>query len=587
MHCGRCVRLARESFGDVASGFDDNDPGAGGVSQQRTSVLDLYSALDRIGEESEMSQRERAFFIGGLVVLTAARIVAAAVLPLADDEAYYWTWSRHLAWGYPDHPPMIAAIIRLTTSLVGHTPLGVRLGSIVFALGTSLVLYDLGRQMFGPLPGLVAALTFQVIPLFALGAGFASPDGPMGFFWILTLWYLWRALHQDRMRDWTATGVALGLGIASKLPAIILGLSIGGFLLASPQGRARLGHAKFYALIAACALTIAPVVWWLVVHRDVVLLRAHQSQPWVRLPHPVLSALAFFGAQFLYYGPMTFPLLLAALRDSLHRARADERFALLSWGTLPLLGLTWAGSLSGLPKPHWVAPSYIVALIPAAALWVAKDPWGTRWRIPLAAFGINALVIGTAFLALFSATSPAAVAVRGWDEVATRLTDLLEQTPATPGVFVLTTEYQTASQLAFHLQERYLVTTIYQDTAFAARTDPRELTDWNAVFVNNLAGGTATAIQPLFKRVEPLPPIEVRIKGQVVQRLLVSRGYGFRGFTTSNEGRGGSTTDPAMRTGWQMLGFTGLDRATWETTLMAIRPGNPRKEAVEDVLARR
>ena len=32
----------------------------------------------------------------------------AAYTPLTFDEAYYWTWSKHLAGGYYDHPPMVA-----------------------------------------------------------------------------------------------------------------------------------------------------------------------------------------------------------------------------------------------------------------------------------------------------------------------------------------------------------------------------------------------------------------------------------------------------------------------------------------------
>ncbi len=460
----------------------------------------------------------------------------AATLPLADDEAYYWTWSRHLAWGYPDHPPMIAGVIRLTTAVAGSTPLGVRLGSIVFALGTSGLLYALGARMFGSATGLLAALAFQVVPVFALGAIFTAPDGPLGFFWILTLWFLWRALRQTRTLDWIAAGVALGLAVISKLPALLLWVSVVGVLLSSADGRKWFRRPGLYAMSAAFMITILPVAWWIATHWGLVLLRAHQSQPWVMLGNPALNLLAFFGMQFVYYGPLTFPLLVAALFATLRGDRRhDQRFVLLAWGALPLVLLTWVWSLSGLPKPHWPAPGYLVALVPAAALWVDADFWRTRRHLMQSALGINVLVIAAAFLLAFSVPSPAAIAVRGWNEVATKLTALIEQTPASPGVFVLTPEYQTASQIDFQLQERVLITTIYQDTAFAARTDPNTLTDWNAVFVHNVAAGPEFSIQQLFRRVEALPPIEVRMQGQVVQRLHVYRGYGFRGFATSTQ----------------------------------------------------
>ncbi len=481
-----------------------------------------------------MSSRQRALLFGGLVILTVARIAMAATLPLADDEAYYWTWSRHLAWGYPDHPPMIAGVIRLTTAVAGSTPLGVRLGSIVFALGTSALLYALGARLFGPATGLLAAVAFQVVPVFALGAILTSPDGPLGFFWILTLWFVWRALHQKGPLEWIAAGVALGLAVISKLPALILWVSIVGVLLSSADGRKWFRRPDLYAMVAAFMITILPAAWWIATHWGLVLLRAHQAQPWVMLGTPALNFLAFFGMQFVYYGPLTFPLLIASLFAILRgNRRHDERFVVLAWGALPLILLTLIGSFSGLPKPHWLAPGYLIALVAAAALGVDADFWRARRRLMLSALASNVLVIAVAFFLAYSVPSPAAVAVRGWDEVATKLTTLIEQTPASPGVFVLTPEYQTASQIAFQLQERVLITTVYQDTAFAARTDSNALTGWNAVFVNNVAAGPVVSIQQLFRRVEALPPIEVRMQGQVVQRLQVYRGYGFRGFATS------------------------------------------------------
>ncbi|MFN5154505.1 MAG: glycosyl transferase, partial [Gemmatimonadota bacterium] len=48
---------------------------------------------------------------GALLGILLLRLIFAATVPLVPDEAYYWTWSRHLAGGYFDHPPMIAWLI--------------------------------------------------------------------------------------------------------------------------------------------------------------------------------------------------------------------------------------------------------------------------------------------------------------------------------------------------------------------------------------------------------------------------------------------------------------------------------------------
>jgi hypothetical protein len=55
----------------------------------------------------------------GLAALTVVRLWVAAVTPLAPDEAYYWVWSRALAAGYLDHPPMVALWIRIGTVFAG------------------------------------------------------------------------------------------------------------------------------------------------------------------------------------------------------------------------------------------------------------------------------------------------------------------------------------------------------------------------------------------------------------------------------------------------------------------------------------
>ncbi len=480
-----------------------------------------------------MTKHQRTLLIGALSVLTVVRLAVAAALPLADDEAYYWAWSRHLAWGYPDHPPMIAGIIRLTTALAGQTPLGVRLGPIAFSLGTSIVLYFLGRQMFGPTVGFIATLAYQAIPIFALGAVFAGPDAPMAFFWMLTLWFARQAITQGRFRDWCATGVTLGLATMSKLPAILLGVSIMGFLLTSPDQRKWISRYGPYTMVAAAGITLLPVLWWNLYHHWWMLVKARTAQPWITLSGPGLNALTFLGAQFVYYGPFTFPLLLNALWEGLKRVfrRGDPRFAFLAWAAVPLAAVTWIASFSGLSKPHWPAPGYLVAMIPAVALWVSGET-RRRWHIGWVVVGANVFLITAFYLALFLPIPSVGARLRGWDQVATQLTPLIEQTPRSPGVFVLTVDYQTASQIAFQLQQRYPITTVYENTAFAVLTDKRMFDNWNAVFVKNLTDPEVPLLQ-LFRRIEPLPPISVSINGGVARHLSVYRGYGFRGFSAS------------------------------------------------------
>src|SRR5436309_3871613 len=84
-----------------------------------------------------------------ILALVALRLIAAAFTPITFDEAYYWMWSKSLAGGYYDHPPMVAILIRLGTMIAGDTELGVRLVSILLALPMSWAVYQAAAVLFG------------------------------------------------------------------------------------------------------------------------------------------------------------------------------------------------------------------------------------------------------------------------------------------------------------------------------------------------------------------------------------------------------------------------------------------------------
>jgi len=48
-------------------------------------------------------------FIGYILI----NILQSIFTPLIPDEAYYWVYSQNLSWGFFDHPPMVAYLIKL------------------------------------------------------------------------------------------------------------------------------------------------------------------------------------------------------------------------------------------------------------------------------------------------------------------------------------------------------------------------------------------------------------------------------------------------------------------------------------------
>src|ERR1700738_2752623 len=77
---------------------------------------------------------------------TGLALMQAGLTELQDDEAYYWVYSRFLDWGYFDHPPMIALMIR-TGWAIFHNEFGVRLIAVLMNLGSLLMIERLlGRK---------------------------------------------------------------------------------------------------------------------------------------------------------------------------------------------------------------------------------------------------------------------------------------------------------------------------------------------------------------------------------------------------------------------------------------------------------
>src|ERR1700733_13981693 len=79
---------------------------------------------------ANIRQRNNQIIGWFLLVWTALNIMQACTLELQGDEAYYWMYSRYLDWGYFDHPPMVALLIRIGDSIM-HNELGLRLFTVL------------------------------------------------------------------------------------------------------------------------------------------------------------------------------------------------------------------------------------------------------------------------------------------------------------------------------------------------------------------------------------------------------------------------------------------------------------------------
>ena len=198
-----------------------------------------------------------------ILALVALRLVAAAYTPITFDEAYYWMWSKHLAGGYYDHPPMVAVVIRLGTMIAGDTEFGVRLVSTLLALPMSWAVYQATFILFGSLRVASTATLFLNITLMAaVGTMIVTPDAPLLVASSLLLFALAKVLETGRGVWWLAVGVAAGCALLSKYTALFFGPAILIWLVVVPKLRHWLISPWLYLGGLVALLLFAPVILW-------------------------------------------------------------------------------------------------------------------------------------------------------------------------------------------------------------------------------------------------------------------------------------------------------------------------------------
>ncbi len=90
---------------------------------------------------------------GPLLVLSSA--VAAVLLALSTrygyhrDELYFLAAGRHLAWGYPDQPPLTPLLARLASAAAGDSLVALRTPSALAAFLVVLLTGLLARELGG------------------------------------------------------------------------------------------------------------------------------------------------------------------------------------------------------------------------------------------------------------------------------------------------------------------------------------------------------------------------------------------------------------------------------------------------------
>lgn len=386
-----------------------------------------------------------------LALLTLARLLFAAAIPLTEDETYYRLWSQHLQLGYYDHPPMIAWWIRAGILGFGDTSLGPRILPILASAATSLAIFDIAVVMgTGAVIARRAALWFQAMPMVALGGILATPDSPATLFWSLALSCLARTGKRNGAAWWLGAGTAIGLAMLSKYSALFLGPGILLWLFWSLENRKKLlSPWPWLAAFVALAIFSGNLFWnaehqWLTFAKQFGRLATSHFAPGYLLE--------LLLGQFLLLNPLVAPF---AIRGFTAALRGRERTlpaaaALLVATIIPFALYLVFHATHDRVQAHWPTPLYpglaILAAISAARTrHNSISHWMARAALPT---GLIIGALGLIHLALpatdiLGAGDPTTM-VRGWLPFSKRIEAV---TLAEHAGWIGTLAYSTAAEL--------------------------------------------------------------------------------------------------------------------------------------------
>lgn len=437
------------------------------------------------------------------LLFLAAHLAIAAWVPLFDDEAYYALWARALAPGYYDHPPMIAYMIRMGTSLFGETTLGIRLFPVMGFVVSGYLVGDIVRRMSGGAVGLstLATTLHQLgLPVFALGS-FATPDAPSTLFWVAALWAAIQATNtppatRSATLWWACTGLLMGLGGLSKFTNAFLAFGLLGYLVGTLKGRAFLGTRLPYLAAAAAMLPLLPYLVW------------NLQNDWLGLERQGARLVAS-GFSARYLGEYAALVLLAPTPlVSWFAFRAlkalPEGSALLVWSSVPLL-LYFAYHATHAPvQANWIVPlQALFAILATFGLARAQSPrlW-TRATIAIASL-MSVGLVATAFNPVIpiGTTDNPPNQTRGWSATRNAIAGQLEETGAR---WIATTDYALTGSLALRFPQ-VRVWSVAQTRRYGFRgVFPAELCDAPGLLIERArrSDTSSMAAPSLFERVE-------------------------------------------------------------------------------------
>jgi Dolichyl-phosphate-mannose-protein mannosyltransferase len=501
-----------------------------------------------------------------LAAATLFRLGMAGRFGLGTDESHYLIFSRHPAWGYFDHPPMVAFLVALTT-LFGKGLSFVRLGPILCSSASLVLLRFLALALYGDEKVSLWALVLMLaMPYQHLLSVALLPDATQNLFWCGTLLAVWYALKSGKWVLWLLAGILFGGALLSKYHAILLPLCLFGYLLFSSDRRFWLRRVQPYVTIAIGFALFLPNIIWNADHDWISY--AFQLRHGDKGHFSIAKFLGVFGGQLGVWSPIIFVLLILAWIGIARKRPSGESDRFVLWTSLPVFVFFMGIGTFGKMLPHWPSVGWWTGSLAVATMALKKialpGKKGIRWRrwcLAGAATGflmtcllylillfpiIRPFYNGARSLSLdlhrhfpfvkplraYRAKNNMSDALFGWKRIAAGVEKIRAEMPIPGKTFVFAHKFYTTSQLAVYLKRDTISTTLRNEfDQYHLWFSPPAYSGWDALLVDDNRWSVSPGrYLALFKGIDPNPVvINVFRDGDLAHSMKIYKCYGFRG----------------------------------------------------------
>jgi hypothetical protein len=285
-------------------------------------------------------------------------VLQATFTQLTGDEALYWMQSRHLDWGFRDHPPMTALWVNIGSKVISYE-LGIRLLTIL----SSAVVMVLVYRLIQPKKLWHYVLLILSIPVIHIYGFTSTPDAPLLLATALYLTAWKKFIHDPNTRNAIFLGLCMAFLVWSKYHGVLIIL----FALL-PIKRLWFNKNFWLAAVIGIFLFLPHLIWQyenamstLAFH-----LSGRNDDAW-ELKHIG----GYLGGQLLVFNPIVLGLTIYILAKRIPRNDFSRSLYSLIAGVL-LLFMFY--SFQGRVEAHWTTPITLCAIILIGIEWKFYSP---------------------------------------------------------------------------------------------------------------------------------------------------------------------------------------------------------------------